>query len=85
MRTKRKYADGGKVLAEEYGAGKPTFGKAVAARLGFGDGYGKAKGKAVANYKPVSEKGKALQNTLSERQKMLNEYKDGGKVKKRGC
>lgn len=39
----RKYSDGGKVLEREYGAGKPTFLKAVGARLGMGDGYGKTK------------------------------------------
>lgn len=33
----RKYADGGKVVDREYGT--PTFGKAVAANFGVGDGY----------------------------------------------
>lgn len=63
------YADGGKVLAEEYGAGKPTFGKAVKARLGFGDGYGKPKGA----YKPVTKQGKDLQSAVTSRKKMLDE------------
>lgn len=34
----RVYADGGKIVEREYG-GNPTFGKAVAANFGVGDGY----------------------------------------------
>lgn len=66
----RKYADGGKVLAEEYGAGVPTFGKAVKARLGMGDGYGKPKSKS---YAAVTKRGKDLQSAVSNRKKMLDE------------
>lgn len=66
----RKYADGGKVLAEEYGAGVPTFGKAVKARLGMGDGYGKPKGKS---YTPVSKQGKSLQSAVQNRKKALDD------------
>lgn len=71
----RKYADGGKVLAEEYGAGVPTFGKAVKARLGMGDGYGKPKMALNAErlYKPVTKKGKDVQTAVSNRKKMLDE------------
>lgn len=74
------YADGGKVeetLGTEYGAGKPTFGKAVKARLGFGDGYGKPSGRggmsAERLYKPRTEAGKSLQSTVANRKKMLDE------------
>jgi hypothetical protein len=71
----RKYADGGKVLADEYGAGRPTFGKAVKARLGSGDGYGKPKMALNAEriYRPATKAGKDLQTAVSNRKKMLDE------------
>lgn len=83
----RKYSDGGKVLEREYG-GKPTFLKSVAAKVGIGDGYSysppKAKAKK-AERMDVSNVTTKLPETLANRKKMLDEYKDGGKVKKRGC
>lgn len=65
----RKYSDGGKVLEREYGAGKPTYLKAVGARLGFGDGYGKAKPEKLT----VSNAREGMASTVSKRKKMLDE------------
>jgi hypothetical protein len=65
----RKYSDGGKVLEREYGAGQPTFGKAVKAQFGAGDGFGKPK----REYRPLTKSGKALQTAVSNRKKMLDE------------
>lgn len=47
----RVYADGGKIVEREYG-GNPTFGKAVAANFGVGDGY---------SYRPKKAEKKAPQ------------------------
>lgn len=65
------YADGGKVLQREYSAGKPTFLKAVAARFGVGDGYGKAAPEperlTVGNAK------EGMTTAVSKRKKLLDE------------
>lgn len=71
----RKYSDGGKVLAEEYGAGRPTYGKAVKARVGMGDGYGKPKMALNAEriYTPATKAGKSLQSAVQKRKKALDD------------
>lgn len=82
---KRK-ADGGKVKGSEYG--KPTYARAVMARVGVGDGYGnpKTQPKAESKRMSVSNSTAAMSDVVSKRKKMLDEYADGGKVKKRkGC
>jgi hypothetical protein len=81
MKKVRKYADGGK--ANEYG--KPTFARAVAARVGVGDGYGNPK-PAAPKRMNVANAATTMGDVLAKRKKALNEYADGGKVKKRkGC
>ena len=65
----RKYSDGGKVLEREYGAGKPTFLKAVGARLGMGDGYGKAGPKRMN----VGNATGTIGSVVSKRKKMLDD------------
>lgn len=67
----RKYSDGGKVLAREYGAGKPTYLKALGARVGIGDGFGKAK--AAPKRMDVSNAKETLGTVVSNRKKMLDE------------
>lgn len=67
----RKYSDGGKVLEREYGAGKPTYLKALAARVGIGDGFGKAKAKPKRM--DVSNAASALPSVMASRKKMLDE------------
>lgn len=65
--------------------GKPTYARAVMAKVGVGDGYGNPK-KAEPKRMSVSNAPAALQETLSKRRTALNEFADGGKVKKRkGC
>lgn len=80
----RKYADGGKVMEREYG-GNPTFGKAVAANFGVGDGYSyrpkkaekKAAPKAAPKEKPreinVANAPAEFGNVIAKRKKMLDE------------
>lgn len=68
----RKYANGGQV--SEYG--KPTYGRALLARVGIGDGWGNPKkGKAVAKPKrmTVANAAQELPNALAKRRKMLDE------------
>lgn len=78
----KKRADGGKVKGSEYG--KPTFARAVAARVGIGDGYGNAK--PEPKRMSVSNAATTMGDVMAKRKKALNEYADGGKVKKRkGC
>lgn len=71
----RVYADGGKVLEREYGAGKPTYGKALMARVGVGDGYGKAK--APKAKKPreinVANATQEFGNVIAKRKKELDD------------
>lgn len=74
------YADGGKVeeiLGTEYGVGKPTFGKAVKARLNMGDGYGKPTARGGMSveqiYRPVSKKGQDLQSVVQKRKKAIDD------------
>ena len=70
----RKYADGGKVMEREYG--NPTFGKAVAANLGVGDGYSYRPKKAEKK-KPreinVANAPVEFGNVMAKRKKMLDE------------
>ena len=75
----RKYADGGKVMEREYG-GKPTFGKAVAANFGVGDGYSYRPKKAAPKAKPKEPERANIANAavtypemIAKRKKMLDE------------
>lgn len=68
--------------------GKPTFGRAVAARVGVGDGYGNAK--TAPKAKPaerltLSNASTKLPETLAKRRAALDEYKNGGKVRRKKC
>jgi hypothetical protein len=65
----RKYSDGGKVLAREYMAGEPTYFKALKARVGLGDGYGKPK-KRVFNIENARE---GMVDAISKKKKALDE------------
>lgn len=65
----RKYSDGGKVLEREYGAGQPTYLKSVMAKVGIGDGYGKAKPKRMN----VANATDTLGSVVSKRKKMLDD------------
>lgn len=65
----RKYSDGGKVLEREYGAGKPTYLKSVMAKLGVGDGYGKAKPKRLS----IENAKGGMTTAMANRKKMLDE------------
>lgn len=62
------YADGGKVLAKEYGAGEPTLTKAMAARLGVGDGYG-----GVSDRLSLSNASRGMGKVMAKRKKVLDE------------
>ena len=67
-----KYADGGKVVEREYG--KPTYGKALLARVGIGDGYGSGKSKAKKALTPVRDAvAKPFAGTIANRKKMLDD------------
>lgn len=68
----RKYSDGGKVMEREYG-GNPTYGKALLARVGIGDGYGNAKPKAKPKRMNVSNASETLDTVVSKRKKMLDD------------
>jgi hypothetical protein len=65
----RKYSDGGKVLEREYGAGQPTYLKSVMAKVGIGDGYGKAKPKRMN----VGNATETIRTVASNRKKMLDD------------
>lgn len=78
MKKMRKCADGGKA-GSEYG--KPTFARAVMARVGIGDGYGNAaKAKPEEKRMNVSNAPTAMKDVMAKRKAALNEYADGGKV-----
>lgn len=68
----RKYSDGGKVMEREYG-GNPTYGKALLARVGIGDGYGNAKPKAKPKKMDVSNAASTIGTVVANRKKMLDE------------
>ena len=59
------YADGGKV--------EPTFGRALMARVGIGDGYGNAKNPPKPKRMTVSNATETFGSTLAKRKKMLDE------------
>lgn len=89
MKKTRKCADGGTVGG---GYGKPTFARAVMAKVGVGDGYGnpkvapKPKDKDADKRMSISNAPMKFSETMSKRKEELNSYADGGKVKKRkGC
>lgn len=67
----RKFSDGGKVLEREYGAGQPTYLKSVMAKVGIGDGYGKAKPKPKRM--DVGNATETLDDVVSKRKKMLDD------------
>lgn len=72
----RKYSDGGKVVDREYGT--PTFGKALAAKVGVGDGYSyfpkKApKPKDTRRRIDVSNATSEFGNVIAKRKKALDE------------
>lgn len=65
----RKFSDGGKVLAREYGAGQPTYLKSVMAKVGIGDGYGKAKPQRMN----VANATDTIGSVVSKRKKLLDD------------
>ena len=73
----RKYSNGGKVIDSDYG--KPTFARAVMAKVGIGDGYGnsksapKPKDKDAGKRMTISNAPSKLSETLAKRKKMMDE------------
>jgi hypothetical protein len=76
---KRKYSNGGKVVSSESEYGKPTFGRAVLAKAGIGDGYGnsksapKPKDKDAGKRMSISNAPSKLSETLAKRKQMLDQ------------
>lgn len=69
----RKMADGGKVLSSETIYGRPTYGRAVLARVGVGDGYGNPKPKKAKPKMSISNAKEGMTELVSNRKKMLDE------------
>lgn len=74
----RVYADGGKVVNREYGT--PTYGKALAAKVGVGDGYSympkkapRAKDPDAGKRMSISNAAQKLPETMAKRKKMLDD------------
>ncbi len=74
----RVYADGGKIVDREYGT--PTFGKALAAKVGIGDGYSYRPKKAPKAKDPNADKRMSISNApeklpdmIAKRKKMLDD------------
>jgi hypothetical protein len=57
-------------LEREYGAGKPTYLKSVMAKVGVGDGYGKAKAKPTRMN--VGNATETMSSVVANRKKMLD-------------
>ena len=69
----RKYADGGKVMEREYGAGQPTYLKSVMAKVGVGDGYGSKKAKkAEPKRLSISSSPDAMTEVMAKRKAALD-------------
>lgn len=62
--------------------GKPTYARAVMARVGIGDGYGNPKKAKEPTKQTVDPSIGGAVSAMQKRKEMLAGYKNGGKVKK---